>query len=83
MEPRRCDHCGEVVLDQGIRHRRRLFCGDECCEAFEDEFMRVGEPDPVDLDEEFEELDLPDDDLDPELLLDPDVELDPLGDDEL
>lgn len=59
MEPRICDQCGQEIEEGGIRHRRRLFCSDECCEEFEDAFMSNGEPDDLDLDDD----DL--DDLDP------------------
>ncbi len=77
MDPQPCAYCGGLVEDQGIRHRRKLFCSDECCEAFEDEFMRRGEPDPVDLDEPFDDLDPLDEELDPDDDLDPlDEELD-------
>jgi len=55
MEPRPCDHCGTVVENEGIRHRRRLFCSDECCEAFEDRFMENGEPDDLDLDDPLDD----------------------------
>lgn len=81
MDPRTCDHCGQEIEDgDGIRHRRRLFCSDECCEAFEDEFLTSGEPDEVDLDEDLDELDpLDDDDLDP---LEEEDGLDPLDDDD-
>jgi len=43
------------VENEGIRHRRRLFCSDECCEAFEDRFMENGEPDDLDLDDPLDD----------------------------
>lgn len=49
MQLRACHQCRTEILDDGIEHRRRLFCSDECCEQFEDLFMVRGEPDPQDL----------------------------------
>ncbi len=45
-----CDYCGAAIEVDGIRHRQRLFCSDECCEAFEDELLEHGEPDAAELD---------------------------------
>jgi hypothetical protein len=56
MNPRICAQCGAVILDHGIDHRRRHFCSDECCERFEDLFMKCGEPDPADLESAALEL---------------------------
>ena len=52
MEVVTCTRCGAVVDGEGIRHRRRLFCSDECCEEFEDQFLDHGEPDDVDLEDD-------------------------------
>ena len=49
MEPLTCTRCGVVIEGEGIRHRRRLFCGDECCESFEDGFLNHGGPAAEDL----------------------------------
>ena len=49
MEVLICDHCGTQVEGVGIQHRRRLFCGDECCEVFEDRVRDHVGPDAVDL----------------------------------
>ena len=49
MEILTCDQCGTLVEGAGIRHRRRLFCGDECCEEFEDRIVDHVEPDAVEL----------------------------------
>ncbi len=51
MEPLTCAHCGAGVEGEGIRHRRRLFCGDECCDQFEEGFLSHGGPDAKDLEE--------------------------------
>jgi hypothetical protein len=82
MEPRTCDQCGQAFEHEGIRHRRRLFCSDECCEAFEDEFMVIGEPDSLDLDEELDDIDPLDDADDLDTLDDDGDDLDPLDDDD-
>ncbi len=75
MDIQTCTKCGNLVEGDGIRHRRRLFCGDECCEAFEDQFMNHGGPDVVDLKED-------DDDLEDDDLFDEDFEEED-GDDDL
>ncbi len=49
MDQETCAHCGGAVADGGIRHRQRMFCSDDCCEAFEDELLDTGEPAPEDL----------------------------------
>ena len=49
MEILTCNQCGALVEGAGIRHRRRLFCGDECCEEFEDRIVDHVEPDAVEL----------------------------------
>ncbi len=74
-----CTHCGAAFEGEGIRHRRRLFCGDECCETFEEGFLSHGGPDEEDLKaddtddvEVFDEVFLEDEDEDGE---------DDLGDD--
>jgi hypothetical protein len=81
MEPKVCTYCGAEITDQGIEFRRQLFCSDECCETWEDEFLDKGVPDLVDLegddleDDEFlDDVDLDDDDLDDDLLADEDDE---------
>jgi hypothetical protein len=49
MALRLCAQCGIEITAPEIRHRRRVFCSDECCEAFEDVFLIRGGPDPIDL----------------------------------
>ncbi len=61
MNSGECAQCGTEFEGPGIIHRGRFFCSDECCEKWEDEFARNGEPDPEELDDELvpkEELDL-------------------------
>jgi len=84
MEPVICDYCGAEVEGGGIRHRRRMFCCDECCESYEDELIAHGEPDPEDLADAVDPLDLGDDlgdDLEDDLEEDEDLD-DDLGDDD-
>ena len=60
-----CSQCGADIDGTGIRHRGRLFCSDDCCESFEEEFLTKGEPGVHELDEDLDEdLDFDEDDLD-------------------
>jgi hypothetical protein len=64
-----CSQCGADIDGPNIRHRGRLFCSDDCCETFEEEFLTKGEPgrDELDvdlgLDVDFDEDDLDDEEL--------------------
>ncbi len=60
MKPGECAQCGAEFEGPGIIHRGRFFCSDECCESWEDEFARNGEPEPDELDDEL----VPKDNLD-------------------
>jgi len=85
VESRICAYCGGELGETEIRHRRRLFCSDECCEAFEDSFLVRGEPDPTDLAEGEvvdDDLDLDAEDLDDDELEDDELDDDFLPDDE-
>ena len=63
-----CFQCGiEIEEGTGIRHRSRLFCSDECCNQFEEEFAAAGEPGVAELETEellAGDLDLSEIDLD-------------------
>lgn len=60
-----CSQCGADIDGTGIRHRGRLFCSDECCETYEEEFLTKGEPGLHELDEDLDEdLDFDEDELD-------------------
>lgn len=50
-----CSQCGIEIEGKGIHFRDRVFCSDECCEEFEEEFVTRGEPDIDDLDEDLTE----------------------------
>jgi hypothetical protein len=55
-----CFHCGAVIDGEGIEHRGKIFCSDECCDAYEEDLTNNGGPDLDDLDED----DLDEDDYD-------------------
>jgi hypothetical protein len=57
-----CAQCGIEIEDKGIHYRGQVFCSDECCEEFEEEFSSSDEPDIEDLDEEAD-TDFDEDDL--------------------
>ena len=44
-----CAQCGKEIEDKSIVFRKRIFCSDECCEEFEEVFLKKGEPELVDL----------------------------------
>lgn len=68
-----CAQCGMDIDGTGIRHRGRLFCGDECCETYEEEFLTKGEPGLHELDDDLDEdLDFDEDELEDEDLEDDD-----------
>jgi hypothetical protein len=73
-----CSQCGADIDGTGIRHRGRLFCSDECCETYEEEFLTKGEPGLDELDGDLdEELEFDEDDLeDEELEEDDDFDVD-------
>lgn len=52
-----CKQCGKEIEGKGIQFRGKNFCGDECCELFEEKHVAVDEPDFKELDEEELELD--------------------------
>ncbi len=82
-----CFQCGSEIEGKGIHYRNRVFCSDECCEEFEEEFIARGEPDLEELDEELAaglgediEVDLgyqDDDEVVKDDLLDEDFEINP------
>ncbi len=76
-----CSHCGGEIEGVGIRHRGHLFCGDECCDSFEAEFVSRGVPGADELaDDDFEddeEFELEDEDFED----DDDLDDDALGSD--
>jgi hypothetical protein len=64
-----CFQCGADIDGEGIEHRGKVFCSDECCEEFEDELTVNGAPDLDELEDEEaydEEDDFDDDDFDEE-----------------
>ena len=57
-----CTQCGIEIEGKGIHYRDQVFCSDECCEEFDEEFVSSGEPDLKDLEEEVDP-DFDDEDL--------------------
>lgn len=57
-----CTQCSLEIEGKGIHYRDHVFCSDECCEEFDEELVKSGEPDLDELDEEIDE-DFDDDDL--------------------
>lgn len=78
-----CSQCGIEIEGKGIHFRDREFCSDECCEEFEDEFSKLGEPDleslDEDNDEDFDEEDLgyKEEEVEADSLLDDDYAINP------
>jgi hypothetical protein len=84
MEFSVCAQCGIEIEGKGINFRKQVFCSDECCDEFEEEFNANGEPDLEELDDEslepgFEEDDLGYQDRDDEAseFMDDEFEIDP------
>ncbi|PID80432.1 hypothetical protein CSB20_07495 [bacterium DOLZORAL124_64_63] len=51
-----CTQCGTEIEENGIQFLGHMFCSDECCEAYEQEFPENGDFDPDDEDlENFED----------------------------
>jgi hypothetical protein len=64
-----CSQCGSEIEGTSIKHRSRLFCSDECCETFEEEFLTKGEPGMDELEDEElddEEFEFDDEEFDDE-----------------
>jgi hypothetical protein len=64
MEITQCTYCGIEIEGKGIQFRGKAFCGDECCEEFEAEFIARGEPKLDELaEDELDDVDFEDDGL--------------------
>ena len=64
MKMKACAQCGADIEGEGLVFRGRTFCGDECCEEFQDGFVDDSEPSLDELDEDdFDDDDFDDDDL--------------------
>ncbi len=66
MDFSKCKQCGIEIEGKGIQFRGQSFCGEECCEVFEEKNMVVDEPDFGALEEEDLELESFDDEGDEE-----------------
>lgn len=56
MDIQVCVQCGVEIDGKGVRFQDRVFCGDECCDEFEEEYSVAGVPLPEDLEDEEDEL---------------------------
>ena len=75
MDVKVCRQCGAEIDGEGITYRDLVFCSDECCDEFEDQFVDEEEPDLANLNDDDitpDDLGYRDDDLDDELLDDDD-----------
>jgi len=74
-----CTQCGAEIEETGIQYRGKVFCSDDCCEQYEQEFQDKDEPVLDELDGDDEEVEISDEDLDYQ---DDDDEDDMLDDDD-
>lgn len=47
-----CAQCGVEIESKGLHFRGRVFCGDECCEEFEEQFSATNEPNGMELEDD-------------------------------
>ena len=52
MDFKSCSQCGKEIEGTGILFRDRTFCGDECCDEFEEELSAKDAPSLEDLEGE-------------------------------
>jgi len=70
MKPMLCAQCGSEIEVRPIAYHGRMFCSDECCETFDQDFALKGGPGDDDLDDDLEadyEDDFDEDDFDEDL----------------
>ncbi len=46
-----CSQCGKKIEGQGVQFRGRVFCGDVCCDEFEEELLAKDELEMEEIDE--------------------------------
>ena len=63
MEFTKCAQCGVEIEARGIQFRGKAFCGDECCEKFDEAFADGGSPDLDDFDDGLDDEDFDEEDL--------------------
>ena len=75
MSVNMCAWCGAEITNEGVGYQNQLFCSDECCEEYQDDLVKNGEPNPEDLEKDFNADDLDNYDFgDDDELLDDDDE---------
>ncbi|MFH1843174.1 MAG: hypothetical protein ABIF77_08190 [bacterium] len=77
-----CTWCGAEITEEGVGYKGRLFCSDECCEQYQDDLEKNGEPNPEELEQDFiaDDLEIYDFSDDGEMITDDEDDLD-LADD--
>jgi len=48
-----CTWCGAEITAEGVGYKSRLFCSDECCEEYQNDLEKNGEPNPEELEKDF------------------------------
>lgn len=61
-----CIQCGKEIEGKGIQFRGKNFCGDECCEVFEEKNTKVVGPEFGELEDDDIELDGLDEEIEEE-----------------
>lgn len=62
MEFTQCAQCGVDIETKGIQFRGKAFCGDECCQKFDEKFADGGKPGVDDFDDGLDDEDFDEDD---------------------
>ena len=62
MEFTKCAQCGVDVETKGIQFRGKTFCGDGCCQKFDENFADGGKPGVDDFDDGLDDEDFDEDD---------------------
>ena len=57
MDFKICKQCGKEIEGNGVLFRGKVFCGDECCDEYDDEFSSRDIPSLEDLNEDLKEED--------------------------
>ncbi len=61
MEFTKCAQCGVEIETRGIQFRGKTFCGDECCQKFDENFADGGKPGVDDFDDGLDDEDFDED----------------------
>jgi hypothetical protein len=63
MEFTQCAQCGVDIEIKGIQFRGKAFCGDECCQKFDEKFADGVKPGVDDFDDGLDDEDFDEDDI--------------------